>query len=217
MVEVKTSKDFSELIAKLNPTNEEHKIALEKIIKDYPYFQTPFLYYSKLLKNTNHYDYEKILNQTAVLTNDRKVLKIFIDNFRFNQVSKGAKKIEPQTNKSKLKLSFIEWIKYSEKKSDPTIDGKIPLENKIDIIDDFIDKSPSIPRIDKNDETSNLELENVFSPEELMTETLAKVFLKQKKYGKALKAYRILSLKYPEKNAFFAVQIKKIKEIQDKE
>ena len=50
-----------------------------------------------------------------------------------------------------------------------------------------------------------------------MTETLAKVFLKQKKYGKALKAYRILSLKYPEKNAFFAVQINKIKEIQDKE
>ena len=144
-------------------------------------------------------------------------MKLFIDDFRFNQVSKGTKKIEPQTNKSKLKLSFIEWIKYSEKKSDTIIDGKIPLENKIDIIDDFIDKSPSIPRIDKNDETSNLELENVFSPEELMTETLAKVFLKQKKYEKALKAYRILSLKYPEKNAFFAVQIKKIKEIQDKD
>jgi len=217
MVEVKTPQDFSKLINGLNPKNEEHKIALEKIIKDYPYFQTPLLYYSKLLKNTNHYDYEKILSKTAVLTNDRKILKVFIDNFRFDDTGEYPIKGENEIDKSKLKFSFIEWIKYSEKKSDSVIDEKIPLENKIDIIDDFIDKSPSISKVDKNHEISDLELENVFSPEELMTETLAKIFLKQKKYTKALKAYRILSLKYPEKNAFFAVQIKKIKEIQDKE
>ena len=52
------------------------------------------------------------------------------------------------------------------------------------------------------------------SNSELMTETLAKVFIKQKKYRKAIKAYEILRLKYPEKNGFFADQIEEIKKRQ---
>ena len=47
--------------------------------------------------------------------------------------------------------------------------------------------------------------------EDFMTETLAKVYLKQNKLNDALKAYKILSLKYPEKNSLFADQIKFIK------
>ena len=47
-----------------------------------------------------------------------------------------------------------------------------------------------------------------------MTETLAKVFIKQKKYVKALEAYQILGLKYTEKNSFFADRIKEIKDLQ---
>ena len=217
MVEVKTAQDFSKLIDKLDPKNDDHKNTLEKIINDYPYFQTPLIYYSKLLKKTNHYDYEKVLSKTALLTNDRKILKEFIDNFRFDIRTDQLTSTGNEIDESELKLTFIDWIKYSEGKSNSGIDAKIPLGNKIKLIDDFIDKNPSISRVDKNQEITDIELENVFSPEELMTETLAKVFLKQKKYGKALKAYRILSLKYPEKNAFFAVQINKIKEIQDKE
>ena len=47
-----------------------------------------------------------------------------------------------------------------------------------------------------------------------MTETLAKVLVKQKKYKKAIRAYKILCLKYPEKNVLFASQIEKIKNLQ---
>ena len=43
----------------------------------------------------------------------------------------------------------------------------------------------------------------------LMTETLAKIYLEQKKFDKAIKSYKILSLKYPEKSSFFVDQIKK--------
>ena len=46
-----------------------------------------------------------------------------------------------------------------------------------------------------------------------MTETLAKILVQQKKYNKAVKAYKILSLKYPEKNTFFASQINEIKRL----
>ena len=37
-----------------------------------------------------------------------------------------------------------------------------------------------------------------------MTETLARIYLEQKKYDNAIKAYQILILKYPEKSGFFA-------------
>jgi hypothetical protein len=47
-----------------------------------------------------------------------------------------------------------------------------------------------------------------------MTETLAKVFLEQKKYHKAIQAYEILILKYPEKSSLFADRIIEIKNLQ---
>ena len=52
------------------------------------------------------------------------------------------------------------------------------------------------------------------STDELMTETLAKVFVKQKKFINAIQAYQVLNLKYPKKNSFFADQIKKIKKLK---
>jgi hypothetical protein len=47
-----------------------------------------------------------------------------------------------------------------------------------------------------------------------MTETLARVYLAQKKYKKAMQAYKILILKNPEKSSFFADQIRAIKKLQ---
>ena len=49
-----------------------------------------------------------------------------------------------------------------------------------------------------------------------MTETLAKIYIEQQKYDDALKAYKILSLKYPEKIILFANQIKLIKKLKNK-
>ena len=46
-----------------------------------------------------------------------------------------------------------------------------------------------------------------------ITETLAQVYVDQKLYNRAINAYEILSLKYPEKSGFFAGQILEIKEL----
>lgn len=49
-----------------------------------------------------------------------------------------------------------------------------------------------------------------------MTETLAKVYVRQGKYENAIQAYRILRLNYPEKSSFFDNEIQRIKKIQEK-
>jgi hypothetical protein len=118
------------------------------------------------------------------------------------------------------KHSFQEWLKLSriqpidranEKNTAPKNEGK---KKKNALIDKFIENSPKISpvrhgiaptiRIDTNrDDHSSL-----------MTETLAKVYLEQKKYQKAIQAYEILILKYPEKSSFFADRITNIKILQ---
>ncbi len=125
-----------------------------------------------------------------------------------------SKKTQDDTPKEDLKLSFIDWIEFTEQIKKQSVDAlqshqDEPLRDKLQIIDRFIETNPKIPPAGKTDIIPK-DLNEDFNSKELMTETLAKVLVKQKKYKMAIKAYRILSLKYPEKNVFFAGQIQKI-------
>ena len=51
--------------------------------------------------------------------------------------------------------------------------------------------------------------------DEIITETLASIYTQQKNYDKALIAYQKLSLKYPEKNIYFASRIKEIEVLKN--
>jgi len=118
----------------------------------------------------------------------------------------------------KLKLSFIDWIEFTEDNNtkyelEIVEDKKSPLQDKLSIIDKFIENDPKISPIDKSVNSFD-EIEFDDYSDELMTETLAKVLVKQKKYKKAIRAYKILCLKYPEKNVLFASEIEKIKNLQ---
>jgi hypothetical protein len=55
----------------------------------------------------------------------------------------------------------------------------------------------------------------MIQPEALMTETLARIYVEQKNYKKAIQSYKILSLKYPEKSSFFANQIMAVEQLQE--
>ncbi len=87
-------------------------------------------------------------------------------------------------------------------------------EKKQALIDQFLKTNPRITPSGDIDLPSTAEINSSFDPKALMTETLAQVYLEQQKYAEAIQAYKILSLKYPEKNSFFAGQIQAIKKIQ---
>ncbi len=85
--------------------------------------------------------------------------------------------------------------------------------NKNDLIEKFIIEEPTIPRgnLDQIDDR-DLSEESSIEKEDLFSETLAKIYIKQKLYEKAITTYIKLSLKYPEKSVYFAHRIEKIKE-----
>lgn len=83
------------------------------------------------------------------------------------------------------------------------------LELHDDLITRFIEKNPRIETKEvKEQETVDISEDSVKEDSNLLSETLIKVYIKQGLFEKAIESYEKLSLKYPEKSAYFASQIK---------
>jgi len=229
---------YREIIANSEVLKKEETSELKFIIEKYPFFQSARALYLKGLKHHGSFRYNHELKITASYTIDRSVLFDFITSKSFEKFKEIdpsiSKKINAQENSHEneglnvvtndLNLgtpihfsknethSFQEWLKLSVQ-SPIKMDKSQTEAEKISkefLIDRFIEKNPKIIKVDKNENVS-VQIAKNKSNKYLMTETLAKVYLEQNKLSKAIKAYEILSLKYPEKSGFFADQIKKIK------
>ena len=301
--------EFTYLMNKPDAVNDKHTAVLEKIVQEFPYFQSARALYLKGLYNQNSFKYNHVLKITAAHTVDRSVLFDFISSENFIAVQKelydqklaeilniivkdseivipearpepkpntleqsiltSIKEATPETETvvadlpeetitnsidpeilpevsqpkpteevQNLQLgkplpftrdekhSFQEWLQLSKVKpidrQTPEIQNSDSFEEdsekqkKNQLIDRFIETSPKIPPV-KHD--APLPQSIIFEPSKadnsyLMTETLARVYLEQKKYQKAIQAYEILILKYPEKSSFFADRILDIKNLQ---
>jgi tetratricopeptide (TPR) repeat protein len=116
--------------------------------------------------------------------------------------------------------SFSEWLQLAKiapivrEETEKQMNVSSELEKKFDLIEKFIELNPKIPQAkDTTAVPINIAKSNE-TPSSIMTETLAQIYLEQKKYSKAIQAYEILILKYPEKSSFFADGIKNIKILQ---
>jgi hypothetical protein len=89
-------------------------------------------------------------------------------------------------------------------------------QRKFDLIDRFIADKPKIKPADTTTPEVDISESLRIDKKQLMTETLARVYLEQGKYKKAIQSYRILILKYPEKSSFFADQIKAVEKLRAK-
>jgi hypothetical protein len=87
-----------------------------------------------------------------------------------------------------------------------------------ELIDRFIITNP---RIEPRKEKSDSPLDDISAPfvEEkgvFVSETLARIYVNQGYYSRAIDIYEKLSLKFPEKSSYFASQIEKVKELLKK-
>ena len=103
----------------------------------------------------------------------------------------------------------------------PNIDEQIEKrkndrDKKANLIDKFIEsKARIVPKKDYHSD-NKLSTESIIEDEELFTEQLAKIYIKQGHLEKALETYEKLYLKYPEKNIYFATRIEYVKRLMNK-
>ena len=279
--------DFTSLINNPNAVNEKQTLALEKIVAEFPYFQSARALRLKGLYNQDSFRYNYDLKTTAAYTTERSVLFDLITSDYFLAINKDAylenvekikaievvsievisensasnvrsnaleesiltsikqsKSVEIATEikndfeitAQKLEIgkplifsknekhSFQEWLQLSKinpidrTENDFSEKTKQELEaeknKKLTLINKFIEENPKIPPLSKEAIIKDFSVPIDEDKSYLMTETLAKVYLEQKKYQKAIQAYEILILKYPEKSSFFANRILDIQILQ---
>ena len=108
-------------------------------------------------------------------------------------------------------VDYVAYLLESENEADHL--GEVPQLIGHDLIDSFINNDKGkIVLSDTPEYTPEVEdtTENdKESPEEgVFTETLARIYIKQGRFSKALEIIQRLSLQYPKKNAYFADQIR---------
>ncbi|MBF2091553.1 hypothetical protein H1R85_03430, partial [Flavobacterium psychrophilum] len=271
--------EYTYLLNNPEAFNNRQIIALEKILDDFPYFQSARSLQLKNLYKQGSFKYNSELKKTATFTTDRSILFDLITSENFISINKEpleeAKSlhttlaenttliiendVKPEINKleksiissikkanqdlqekttpevaknltteEKLEIgkplifnnsethSFQEWLQLAKIKPIIREENQISennLSSKLEIIDKFIETNPKISPAKKDTLTPVITIKTEDNSY-LMTETLAKVYLEQKKYSKAIQAYEILILKYPEKITFFADRISDIKMLQ---
>ena len=209
-------KNFIKILQQPEKLSKKELLFLEEISREFPYFQPSRAIYLKSLAENEDIKFKKYLKSTAVYTRDRKILFDFIKNIQnqndkvfFNKNEITSAIVEKSISDS-LEISeqnsFIDWLKLSNLKP-------IDRTKEAQTVDKFISKKPKIKIKADKTQTEN-DINDLSNQSGFMTETLAKLYLNQKNYEKAIQSYKILILKFPEKNSYFADQIKKIKSLK---
>ena len=209
-------KNFIKILQQPENLTKKELVFLEEISQEFPYFQPSRAIYLKSLSENKDIKFKKYLKTTAAYTRDRKVLFDFIKKsqkqnekvfFNKNIISKVMAEENTLIHENaSQKNSFVDWLKLSNLKP-------VDRLNELDAVDRFISKKPRL-KAEVNQEEDHDSDEELANKSVYMTETLAKLYLNQKNYEKAIQSYKILILKFPEKNSYFANQIKKIKKLK---
>jgi hypothetical protein len=127
---------------------------------------------------------------------------------------------EKETGSGEQPNDFYSWLNNPSSRPETEIPQGVqpettdnPKSQQRSIIDKFIETNPGVIRPRKDfftPETAARKSEHL--PENLATETLAKVYLQQGNTDGAIRIYERLMLKFPEKNTYFADLIEKIKQ-----
>ena len=155
-----------------------------------------------------------VASQTAETTAQPSASRTIslIDNFLESMPKEEAPKEKRKPTPADAAVDYVAYLMESEPEGE-MMPGEIPQMPGQDLIDSFInsDKGRIVlnegplqaPEDEKVEEFVEKDPE-----EEYFTETLARIYIKQGRYSKALEIIQRLSLQFPKKNAYFADQIR---------
>lgn len=213
-----------------------NNVALQELIQSYPYFQTARLLYSKGLHAAGDERYEDELSRTAVLCADRRKLFYLIEKEAYEKFLEKPEKPENQDRTTALldtfltsieeetaeenplpadmhivSVDYLSYLDSLEKDNQPEEEEAETQFKHQDIIDSFLEKAASDELFTPPSASATKGPQHkmdVDEGNEFLTETLARIYIKQKKYEQALTIIRRLSLNFPKKSAYFADQIR---------
>ena len=161
-----------------------------------------------------HYQLRKVESGAKSQESGNRTLSL-IDNFLESMPQEGENKDEKKKKRKPTPAdAAVDYVAYlMETEGGYEQDNSVPEMKGQNLIDSFINSdkgrivlseepqyTPQLPETTENDENA--------SDEGYFTETLARIYIKQGRYSKALEIIRRLSLVYPKKNAYFADQIR---------
>lgn len=168
----------------------------------------------KEIKETEKTEERPALNVSFFAPETRNISPTKEENIEPNPVDKLPKISESESsNFPKFLDTWQNWLKIDRKAEvEEEIVPVDPTEVKNNIIENFIQKEPRISKLKEESDFVFKERDGNIS--HLMTETLASLYLSQKLYAKAIKAYEILGEKHPDKKEYFLDLIQKTKELR---
>lgn len=213
---------FIDYIKNNNKLNNDSLSTLEDLTKEFPYCQSTRLLYVLNLYKEKKIHYDNQLKIAAAYIYNRKKLKKLIEESE----NTNKHKIFIEKNSEDRKKEIIEQVKkeYSEKEkktkiSEASVEKKsktnLKENNKNDYQNSLIDKFiEDIPKISKSKNSfynpKRSANDSSIDDSDIVSETLAKLYIIQDDILGAIKIYKKLSLNFPDKKLYFAQQIKKL-------
>ena len=136
-------------------------------------------------------------------------------NIQFENFDVNSEK-ETSSTEENIVEPIGETTKIAEKPHEDKPANTSNKRKKMELIDQFLVSEAKIVPIKNYHSDSTLSTESLIEDEELFSEKLAKIYIKQGHFEKALTTYEKLYLKYPEKSIYFATQIEYVKRLINK-
>lgn len=180
-------------------------VMLGRLTMKYPYCSLFWVLGAKFADLIDSFNKEEWLRKAATYTSDREYLKERIAIAREHLQREKQQQTERQ-EKSYDIITEIDSYKEENLSSNPT---------KEELINRFLKiENPKIAKDESSEENGNIDKAIRKSAKDdfkVVTETMAKIYLKQGNKEKAMQIYQQLMTSNPKKSIYFANQIEKIK------